>query len=401
MIRSRLLISFISFMLLLACSSCQQNVAEGATFADVSAAPLVATSTGEASATTANHPTPPIAPRLSAPALKQQTIVASVPPPDESTKTTGEKALAPQKEELAVGPAAKWANTENYLILGTDRLPGQTEWRTDSIMLIGIDRAQGRAAVLSVPRDLWVQIPNYGWGRINQVDYLGERKQAGNGPLFVSQVLSQTLGVSTGHWVRIQMDGFQDMVNAIGGVTVHLDCPFFELPYGSNQYFTLPAGDIHLDGATAYRYVRLRLRESDIGRASRQRQVLWALRTQALNANLITQFPQLWSSFQGMFSTDLGLLDMLSLARLAMSLDKSQVRAGGITLNDLQNFTTAQGAQVLRVANPNRVRAVVDGVWNAPEMGNSRSQNAATCPPLPYGVKITQVPTQTVASGNP
>lgn len=400
MIRPRMLI-LLSFILLLACNSCQQSVAEGAMAAEESVAPATATVSTESSADNTNHPAPPIAPRLAAPELKQKKVVVAIPPPDESTKTIGEKAVAPQKEEPAVGPAANWVNTENYLILGTDRLPGQVNWRTDSIMIVGIDRAQGRAAVLSVPRDLWVQIPNYGWGRINQVDYLGEQKAAGNGPVFVSQVLSQTLGVATTHWVRIQMDGFQGMVNAIGGVTIHLDCPFYELPYNSTEYFTLPAGDVHLDGATAYRYVRLRLRESDIGRASRQRQVLWALRNQALNSNLITQFPQLWSSFQGMFSTDLGLLDMLDLARLAMSLDKSQVHAGGITLNDLQSFITAQGADVLRIANPNRVRAVVNGVWEAPEMDNSRQQNAAACPALPPGVKITQQPTQTIASGNP
>ncbi|MFN8494228.1 MAG: LCP family protein [Caldilineaceae bacterium] len=346
-----------------------------------------------------NGPTPPIGPRLAAPELRQKTISSFVPQlPDEATKTEGEKAVSPQKEEPAIGPAVNWANTENYLVLGTDRLPGQVVWRTDSIMMVGLDREKGRATVLSIPRDLWVQIPNYGWGRINQVDYLGEQRQPGNGPFFVSQVLSQTLGISAQHWVRVQMDGFQAMIDAVGGVTIHLDCPFYELSY-SGASFALPAGDIHLDGATAYRYVRLRLRESDIGRASRQRQVLWALRNQAMQANLITRLPELWSAFQGAFSTDLGLLDLLSLARFGMSLDKSQVRAGGITLNDLQSFVTAQGADVLRIANPNRVRAVVDGVWEAPEMDNSRKQTTAKCPALPPGVKVTQVATDTVKAG--
>ncbi len=396
MIHPRTLFVFFSLFLLVVCNSCQPSMTDSAAAADAKA--VQPTATPEALAAV-NGPKPPIGPHLAAPGLRQKLPASFVPQlPNEATKTQGEKDVAPQKEEPAIGPAVNWAKTENYLVLGTDRLPGQVVWRTDTIMMVGLDREKGRAAVLSIPRDLWVQIPNYGWGRINQVDYLGEQKQPGNGPFFVSEVLSRTLGISAQHWARVQMDGFQGMIDAVGGVTIHLDCPFYELSY-SGAAFALPAGDIRLDGATAYRYVRLRLRESDIGRASRQRQVLWALRNQALQANLITRLPELWSAFQGTFATDLGLLDLLSLARFGMSLDKSQVRAGGITLNDLQSFVTAQGAEVLRIANPNRVRAVVDGVWDAPEIDNSRKQTTATCPALPPGVKITQVATDTVKAG--
>ena len=141
-------------------------------------------------------------------------------------------------------------------------------------MVVGIDRDLQRVAVLSIPRDLYLEIPNYGQGRINQVDYIGERilEVEGGGPALISDVLSSTLGISTEHWVRFEMTGFQSVVDAVGGVTIHLDCPFYEpifdLDTNSWQYFTLPAGDVHMDGETAYWYVRLRLRESDIGRAT-------------------------------------------------------------------------------------------------------------------------------------
>ena len=130
----------------------------------------------------------------------------------------------------ATGPAFAWSETDNYLILGTDRRSNDSSWRTDTIMVVGLDREQNRIAVLSIPRDLYVNIPGYGFGRINQADYIGERITLvdGGGPALVSDILSDSFGISTEHWARFEMSGFQSIVDAVGGVTVHLDCPFFE-----------------------------------------------------------------------------------------------------------------------------------------------------------------------------
>lgn len=300
-------------------------------------------------------------------------------------------------------PSPRWAETENYLILGTDHRPTWGNWRTDVIMILGIDRAQNRAAVLSIPRDLYVEIPGYGWNRINTVDYAGENilRVEGGGPALVSATLEKAIGIKTDHWIRVRMDGFTEFVDAIGGVTIHLDCPFSEpiLNLDTNRwdYFTLPAGDVYLDGEDAYWFVRLRLNSSDISRSDRQRQFLWALRDQALNANLLQQFPAIWSALSSSFTTDLALLDVINLASLGLSMDPGNVRAGGITLRDLQGFRTEQGAAVLRIADPAHVRAVVDGVWDAPPMAASNRQDTTTCKPLPQGpptyLDVTPTPT--------
>ena len=331
----------------------------------------------------ADRPQPTIIPRLLAPPLKKRTALVAAPA----------ATAAPELWEEPVGPASNWQYTENYLILGTDRRAGEGGWRTDTIMVVGLDRAQQRAAVFSIPRDLYVEIPNYGYGRINQADFLGERNPAlqGGGPQLVSKIISRTLGIQTNHWVRFQMDGFVRVVDAVGGVTVHLDCPFYEpvfnLTSQSWDFFTLPAGDNQLDGDSAYWFVRLRLRESDIGRAARQRQFLWGLRDKMLSANLITRFPELWSAFQDSFATDLGLVQLIELVRFGTSLNADNVRAGGLTLADLRSFQTEQGAAVLGIANPGRVRAIVNGVWDAPAMASSYRRDPATCPPLPQAVE--------------
>ncbi len=205
------------------------------------------------------------------------------------------------------------------------------------------------------------------------------------------------------------MSGFESIVDAVGGVTVHLDCPFFEpilnLDTGQWEYFTLPAGDVHMDGETAYWYARLRLKENDIGRSNRQRQLLWALRNQMLSKNLLMQIPQLWQAFNGSFSTDLSLLQMIELGVVGMSVDPSNVRASGITLKELQSFITDKGASVLIISEPAKVQAIVDGVWDAPPMVNAYSEDADKCEPIPTGPPVLPVsilsPTVTADTDTP
>ncbi|HXF62404.1 MAG TPA: LCP family protein, partial [Caldilineaceae bacterium] len=154
------------------------------------------------------------------------------------------------------------------------------------------------------------------------------------------------------------------------------------------EYFTLPAGEVHMDGETAYWFVRLRLRESDIGRSQRQRQFLWALRNRVLETNLLPRLPELWNAFRNSFSTDLTLLQIIDLARFGISLDPANVRASGITLRELQSYTTERGAAVLIISDPERVRSVIEGIWNAPAMADAYRQDANNCRPAPEGAPI-------------
>lgn len=325
-------------------------------------------------------PTPVFLPTVtnnSGPAAAGSTV-----PPLEGTTDEGAPPNAAVVDTPA-GPAFSWQETENFLILGTDRRAAEGSWRTDSIMLVGLDRANNRAAVFSIPRDLYVNIPGYGWGRINQADYMGERRETDGGPKLVGQIVEDVLGIPTEHFVRIQMDGFVDFVDALGGVDIYLDCPFsepiFNLTTQSWTRFSLPAGENHLDGEDAYWFARLRLEGTDIGRSSRQRAIIWAMRDQILSTNALLRLPELYTAFNDTITTDLGLFDIIGLAQTALSLDASNVRASGLTLRDLQNFTTDGGAQVLVIGNPERVRTIVESVWDAPAMANAFRGKVAGC----------------------
>jgi len=341
-------------------------------------------------------PKPPVRPFSVSAALFPQTAAANDLP--DALLVGAAPDVAPTPLPVPVGPSFEWSKTDNYLVLGTDHRPGWTSWRTDVVIVVGVDRANNRLAVFSIPRDTYVQIPGYGWGRINQVDYIGEKANgSGGGPQLVSQVLQDTLGISTNHWVRVRMDGFIDVVNAVGGVTVHLDCPFYEPIFNLNtnawDYFALPAGDVWMDGDTAYWFVRLRYRESDIGRNRRQRQFLWALRDQVTKTNLLVKFPELYGAFQSTFTTDMSVLEMLDLMNWGTQLDAASVRAGGLNLSDLQSYTTAEGASVLRIADAGHVRAVVDSVWSAPAMVDANRQDTTHCQPLPAGITFNTAST--------
>lgn len=299
----------------------------------------------------------------------------------------------PTPAPTPIPPPFSLRETDNMLLLGTDRRPNDGSWRTDTIMIVGIDRTYNRAAILSVPRDLYLTIPGYGSARINQVDYLGEKvlNTPGGGPALLSQVMEQNLGLKTNHWVRVEMDGFEQAVDTLGGVTVNLDCPFYELIYDlDNQrwdYFTLPAGEVVLDGVSARWFVRLRLIESDFGRARRQRQFLWALRDQVLNQNQLLRIPELWSAFQQTFATDLSLLQMLDMARFAVSLEPHNVRAGAITGDHVDRFITANGADVLVINDMSKIDALIDGIWEGESLAEAnRIDDPASCPPPPSGV---------------
>ena len=128
---------------------------------------------------------------------------------------------------------------------------------TDSIMLVAIDRESGEVGILSIPRDLWVDVPGWGEDRINAVYFLGGYTQyPGGGPALARRVAEETLGVPIEHVALIKMDGLARLVDALGGVTVTLDCPLYEQtpdPKNPNRLlnWTLPAGEVLLDGANA------------------------------------------------------------------------------------------------------------------------------------------------------
>ena len=228
------------------------------------------------------------------------------------------------------------------------------------------------------------RFPDTEGGAINTVDAMGEQATgvAGRGPALVAQVLEQTLGLRIDHWLRIEIDHVKELVDSLGGISVHLDCPFYEpilnLDTGQWEYLTLPAGDVRMDGETVYWYVRLRILEGDSGRTARQRQLLLALREQVLSTQSAQNLPLLIAELGSMFSTDMTAAQLIDAARFGSSLAPGDIHSGRLGEDGLQLFRTPHGIDVLRIVDAVQLRNSVNGLWLAPVAAANASSDRCT-----------------------
>lgn len=248
------------------------------------------------------------------------------------------------------------AEPTTVLVLGTDRRSpeGSTD-NTDTLMLFHLDPKGRRIAILSIPRDLYVESPGHGRARINTAYAWG--KQDGTGGLALArQTVSATLGIPVQHAVLINFDVFVTLIDAIGGVDVAVPYTISDPTYPDSgtgyDPFYLPAGQHHLDGTTALKYARTRATPGgDFDRTARQRQLVLAVRDRVtrfdLLPGLIAQSPQLWSALQRAFETDLTLGEIVDLAVIASRVPADQIVTASIDQTCTHFWTTPSGDSVL------------------------------------------------------
>ena len=311
------------------------------------------------------------------------TEVPPSPTPDAPTATP-EPTLTPTASATPVPKTLQ--ETDNYLILGIDPRPGDLAWRTDTIMIVAVDHDANQVGIFSVPRDLWVEIPGYGMGRINQADFHGEsNKYPGGGPALVGEIIEDVLGVPTQHWVRIKQEGLVELVDALDGVDITLNCPLYELtPHptkpGEFEKFELPAGVNHLDGAAAKKFATFRYNSNDFYRGQRQQQLIWAIKERALQVDAITKLPQLWRALQHTFQTDLDVLDVIRLARVGAGLHSEAIH--GLTFsNEAIVYAEVGGAEVLKIGDQEQLDKEVSGLFSQKSIAEQgKIGSNANCP---------------------
>lgn len=175
------------------------------------------------------------------------------------------------------------AEPVNILLLGTDRRPGETDVpRTDAIMLIRADPQRHRIALLSLPRDLWVTIPEYGTNRINAAYVWGEVYQASGGGIgLAGRTINNLLGIRVDYVIVVDFEGFIGLIDTLGGVTVDVEKELYDPTFPTMDYGYMTAhflpGPTHMDGHTALIYSRIRHPDSDFVRTRRQQSVIVAI----------------------------------------------------------------------------------------------------------------------------
>lgn len=271
-----------------------------------------------------------------------------------------------------------WSGTDrvNILLLGIDLRCGEEgPTHTDSMMVLTIDPVGMSAAALSLPRDMWVEIPGFGVNRINQAYFQGDAYDyPGGGAALAVETVEATLGVPIQYYVAVNFEGFIEFVDLIGGITVEakeeIDDPDYpDSCYGYDPFY-IEEGVHELDGAMALKYARTRATAgSDIDRAARQQEVVMAVRDQVLRLNMIprllAQAPQLWRSFQNNVDTNMGLEESIQLALLAQDIPREDIRTTVIDYTYVYNEQTPDGQMVL-VPNRERIRGLRDQIFAPP-----------------------------------
>lgn len=272
--------------------------------------------------------------------------------------------------EFAADPIAADSERITLLLLGVDTRPSEAGYRTlsDTIMIASIDPQTGHAGILSIPRDLLVELPGYGLGKINTAYVRG-------GGELAMQTVEYNLGIEVDHYVVVQFRAFTTLVDEVGGIRVDVPYEIYDEEFPAEcdnrdcgyEPLYISAGLQHMDGETALKYARTRHGDSDFDRAGRQQQVIMALRDQVLSINalprLIERAPALYSALADNIRTDLSLDEMIELATLAAGVQDANIRRAVLTDAEAPSRSDPQYGYVL-VANEALVSALIrETLW--------------------------------------
>jgi LCP family protein required for cell wall assembly len=252
-----------------------------------------------------------------------------------------------------------------FLLLGSDKRPDQTYFRTDTIVIAVIRPGSGQVALISIPRDLYVYIPTVGLDRVNAAYEYGEMYHyPGGGFALLKDTILYNLGLRIDHLAIVDFDGFRRVVDTLGGIDVPVFCSYtdwhlIDPSYDPNNednwaLYTVGPGVVHMDGDLALWYARSRKRSSDFDRGRRSQEVLRALYTRSLQGDYISisKITELYNDFSSSIITDLTLPNLLQLAPLALHLNNADIRSYYIGRDLVTGWMTPGGASVLLPNGP-------------------------------------------------
>ncbi|HLF26510.1 MAG TPA: LCP family protein [Anaerolineae bacterium] len=241
------------------------------------------------------------------------------------------------------------------LLMGVDRraAQGDVPTRSDAITLITIDPNSHTAAMLSIPRDLYV--PLAGMDRVDRINtayFFGQANQLpGGGAQTAKDTITWNLGIPVHKHVIINFEGFKRAIDALGGIDIDVPTRIVDNAYPTEDYgfeqLVIEPGLQHMDGTLALKYVRTRHQDSDFGRLQRQQQVILAVRDKALSLDVLAQLPQLLDAVHGFYETDLSVAELASIAKVWSELPRENIAAYRIDQTMTQGWTTPTGASVL------------------------------------------------------
>lgn len=225
-----------------------------------------------------------------------------------------------------------------FLILGIDRVPdGSAVGRSDTMILVSVSPLQPSIQMLSIPRDLWVDVPGIGEQRINTAHFFAEADQPGSGPAFAATVVEQNFKVKVPYTIRIKFDGFMQIIDALGGITI-------DLPEDMSGY---SAGQHHLDSEKALAFIRDRQGSDDFFRMSRGQLLIRSVIKQCLNPLTWPRLPGAVLTASRAIDTNLPFWEWPRLSLAFIRSGANGINSQVIGRDQVTPFTTSGGANVL------------------------------------------------------
>ena len=292
---------------------------------------------------------------------------------EEGFVPTGEEYEIPLQEagDLEADP---WdgASRVNMLIMGLD----YRDWeagdipRTDSMILLTLDPVTYSAGMLSIPRDMWVNIPGFGHGKINTAYFLGEaNKLPGGGPALAVATVEEFLGVPINFYAQIDFQAFVDFIDEIGGVDIHVQEAMTIDPIGQGNTIHLQPGVQTFDGATTLAYARARYTEGgDFDRAERQQQVIMAVLDNILNyyslPKLVANSNNLYQILANGIKTNLTLQQAIQLAWTVSKIPNPVENINRAVITpDMLTFDTSPDGLSIMIPIPDEIRILRDSIF--------------------------------------
>jgi polyisoprenyl-teichoic acid--peptidoglycan teichoic acid transferase len=254
----------------------------------------------------------------------------------------------------------EWDGSEriNLALYGVDsREDGETA-RSDTIILVTIDPETDDVGMMSIPRDLQVEIPGIGREKINAA-------YAQGGRALTRAVIEYHFEIKIHYYAEVDFTGFINIVDTVGGVVVDNPAVLKDDNYEWTRVY-FPTGPQHMDGETALQYVRTRYDDNDFARGQRQQQVLRALRQQGVRLNLITQVRSLLRDVEENFRTDLSMRQSLALARMANDINNEDIQSYSIIECTSEDYVPDQ--YYFLVPDWDCIHDIMDEVFPEPEV---------------------------------
>lgn len=272
-------------------------------------------------------------------------------------------------------------NRLTFLLLGGDAGPGRAGLRTDSVMVATVDTITGATALFGLPRNMaglsfsdGTPFPGFNKGILNEVYSYGQRHPemfAGPDPgvTAVTNIVSTSLGVPIDYHVLVEMQGFVQLVDVFGGVTVNptqsFVAPLYENDPSDFEMVTFNPGEQRLDGAHALAYARSRTASNDYVRMERQRCLMTALLDEATPYRLTSRLVSLLDVIENRVSTNIPSNQLPYLINFAPTIDTSQITFIGFDVDYRNGKYTDTGypmADIPRIQET--VALVMTGAWD-------------------------------------